>query len=209
MPAGLHARIVIRERLLSNDATIDIHSQNFLMKKSIGTRILISILASCFSCCALADTEADVIKSMSYNPKIKLLHKLAAFDGLLLGFDGGEWGGALIFLDKQGRATKVYDSNVKGIVTAGHQILVFSGLAHMGGNEGKIVELNQVANDPPSARELVTLEGEPSAVRQVDEQAVAFQVFTGFDRDGKMTYACKSFVNGFVSNLIGCATADN
>jgi len=180
------------------------------MKKTIGTRVLIAVLASCFSCCALADTEVDVIKSMSYyNPKIKLVHKLAAFDGLLLGFDGGEWGGALIFLDKQGRATKVYDSNIRGIVTAGHRILVFSGLAYMGSNEGKIVELNQVASDPPSARELVVLEGEPSAVRQVDEQTVVFQVFTGFDRDGKMTYACKSFVNGFVSNLIGCATADN
>jgi hypothetical protein len=145
--------------VISNDVTSRIHSRNFLMKKTIGARVLIAVLASCFSCCALADTEEDVIKSMSYNPKIKLVHKLAAFDGLLLGFDGGEWGGALIFLGKQGRATKVYDSNIRGIVTAGHRILVFSGLAHMGSNEGKIVELNQVASDPPSARELVVLEG--------------------------------------------------
>ena len=137
---------------------------------------------------------------------MKLVYKLPAFDGLLLGFDGGEWGGALIFLDKQGRATKVYAGNIKGIVTAGSRTLLFSGLAHMGGNEGKIVEITQTASAPPAARELVALQGEPSAVRQVDEQTVAFQVFTGFDREGKMTYVCKSFAHGFVSNWNGCAT---
>jgi hypothetical protein len=180
--------------------------QGSSMKSTVVTRILISVLALCFSCCAFADTETDVVNSLRYNPKIKLVHKLAVYDGVLLGFDGGEWGGALIFLDKHGRAIKLNRDNIKGIVTTGRRVLVFSGLAHLGGNEGKIVELTYMANGQLSARELANLQGEPSAVRQVNDQTVAFQVLTGPVRGGGMVHVCKSFAHGLVSNWSGCAT---
>jgi hypothetical protein len=174
------------------------------MKSTIGARILVSLVASCFSCCALADTEADVIKSMRYNPKIKLEHRLAAFDGVLLGFDGGEWGGALIFLDKHGRATEVVKDNIRGIVLADRRVLVFSGLAHLGSTRGKISELSQTANAPPIAHEVLDLHGEPSSVKKVSEQAVAFRVFSRIDQAGKMASVCKLYAQGLVSDWDGC-----
>ncbi len=177
------------------------------MKPTIAARILISVMASSFSCSVLADTEADVIKSMSYNPKITLEHKLVAFDGGFLGFDGGEWGGALIFLDKRGRATEVVSGNINGIARAGRQVLVFSGLAHLGVNTGKIVELTQMANAAPVAHDLIDLQGAPLDIRQVNEQTISFRVLTSFDHGKKMADVCKLYSQGVVSKWNGCKIA--
>lgn len=177
------------------------------MKTSIGKHLVCTVLALVLSGAALAETEADVVKSMSANPKIKLVHKLAAFEGMLLGFDGGEWGGAIIFLDGRGRATEVYSGNINGIVAVGGRVLAFSGLAHLGDNSGKIIELTRMAKRPPATRELVDLQGEPSDVHQVDEQTVSFRVYTDLDGKGKMYSACKAFAKGRVSNWNDCTGA--
>lgn len=170
----------------------------------VWTRIF-SFLMSSFLCChAGADAAADVIKSMSVNPKVKLAHKLGAFNGQLLGFDGGEWGGALIFLDNQGRATRLNERNIQGLVVSDGHVLAFSGLTHLGVNEGEITELIQMADGSLSERVLVDLQGEPSALERLNEQTIAFKVFSGFDSEGKMAYACKTISHGAVSNWFGC-----
>jgi hypothetical protein len=135
-----------------------------------------------------AATEEDVIKTV---PRFSQQFRLPLSDGTLLGFDAGEWGGRLIFLDRQGQATLINQENVNGLAKAGAHVLVFSGLDHLGGNTGSILELIRDKNGVPTVRPLLALQGTPLAIQQVDGETVLFRVGGGRDKQGKFIYSCK------------------
>ncbi|NUY82773.1 hypothetical protein HUK80_17875 [Flavobacterium sp. MAH-1] len=70
-------------------------------------------------------------------------------NGYILGFDKGENGGGLIFMDEAGNKTSIltetyeYGLNIKKIFLYNSKLLALEGLAHLGGNRGKIIEIFQ------------------------------------------------------------------
>ena len=67
-------------------------------------------------------------------------HVLAAGDGFLVGFDAGEWGGALYWFGKDGAGQqKLASENVRGLVALGPDTaLAIEGLAHLSMSEGRV-----------------------------------------------------------------------
>lgn len=67
-------------------------------------------------------------------------HVLAVGGGFLVGFDAGEWGGALYWFGKDGTGQrKLAGENVRGLVALGPDAAVaIEGLAHMGISEGRV-----------------------------------------------------------------------
>lgn len=165
---------------------------------------LFSVLAFCV--CASAGTRAspDVHITLGYNPKVKLQHVLPAFDGMLLGFDGGEWGGGLIFLDQGGGITQMSDHNIRGILRLEQRVFVFTGLSHMGINRGAVLEISLDANRLPAMRQLVDLQAAPSSITRLDDDSALFEVFTGRLQDDRRVYQCKRFAHGVVSDSDAC-----
>ncbi|MGV7207243.1 hypothetical protein ACLB1G_05255 [Oxalobacteraceae bacterium A2-2] len=153
---------------------------------------------------ARAESEAELVQSFKYlYPASRLAHKLAAFGGTLYGLDGGEWGGALVFRDRDGRSSKLYAENILGIVNLDGRVLVFSGLAHMDVNQGVVLELQHAAGGTVTVRGLARLPGAPLWPRQVDAQTVVFEVFAGHDNHSPV-YLCKSYVYNVISSSDRC-----
>jgi hypothetical protein len=62
--------------------------------------------------------------------------------GYLVGFNRGEWGGALLWYGNDSKLRKsLIDDNVVEIIPAGGALVAFVGLAHLGMDEGHAVEI--------------------------------------------------------------------
>ena len=117
-----------------------------------------------------------------------------SFGGELLGYDVGEWGGKLAFRDANGHVTDVIPDNVHAIIPHGEDMLVFTGLAHMGENHGAIYLLRQDPKRIFSVTQLHRLDGQPDRIEaDVDGGWIDFSVFTGQDdrRGGSWIYQCR------------------
>ena len=69
-------------------------------------------------------------------------HVKTVDDGLLVGFDAGEWGGALYATAADGsHARELAKENVVGFAELGGDVVVLTGLAHMGVSQGKVLHL--------------------------------------------------------------------
>ena len=126
--------------------------------------------------------------------------KIDAFGGELLGFDHGEWGGKLVFR-KNGKITDILNENVKAIVPMEQGILVFTGLSHLGTNEGYIYTLVQAGNSF-SVVGLQKLDGSPDWIRPLPHrESVVFRVFTGKEdmrtMPSQSIYQCKIIDRSF------------
>ena len=98
--------------------------------------------------------------------------------GLLMGSNRGEWGGELVYRNRQGKDEVLLTENVRGIFAAGSDALVFTGLAHMGINEGAVYRV--VPGRRPVARLLHRLIGEPRNIAQNRNGFhLEFQLFEG------------------------------
>jgi len=60
-------------------------------------------------------------------------------NGWLSGFDQGEWGGHLSFVDANGKATELYQENVRGFIETSRGVMVFVGLAHLTLDAGEVL----------------------------------------------------------------------
>jgi len=61
--------------------------------------------------------------------------------GILIGTDKGEWGGELIFKNKQDESIKIYNENILGIFYFNEDIYFLTGIAHGYINEGYLISL--------------------------------------------------------------------
>lgn len=69
---------------------------------------------------------------------------LSVPDGYLVGFDKGEWGGALGWFDKKGKGClKVFDGQVVKIAKVNNQIFAIEGLAHLSTSRGSVLKINR------------------------------------------------------------------
>ena len=89
-------------------------------------------------------------------------HVLAVSDGFLVGFDAGEWGGALYWFSKDGTsATKLADQNVHGLVAMAPDLVAsIEGLSHLTMSEGNVRWIEHVGSWRAGA--LTALDAGPS-----------------------------------------------
>jgi hypothetical protein len=104
-------------------------------------------------------------------------HVLPVSDGLIVGFDAGEFGGRAFWFSKVGREhhvlspfrepaslDDVHAENVHALVRFGADVLAFEGLAHLGMDEGRVLRIHQEADGRWRARTFATLPGAPEAI---------------------------------------------
>ena len=133
-----------------------------------------SLLSACDH--ASAATLADAIARTTANPNIKLKHTLEALGGSLLGFNGREHGGMLLFADLDGQATAFDIGNVKGFGQVGGRVFIFTGTVYPKNCEGTVKELTRRADGQLEVRLVQDLQGTPSRVRQRGDRMVEFDI---------------------------------
>jgi hypothetical protein len=118
-------------------------------------------------------------------------HVLAVTDGFLVGFDAGEWGGALFWLSSNGRTwRRLSEENVHGLVSLGpREVLVLQGLNHLSEARGSAGWIKQGANQQWTLSEQKKLDAGPQAfvaTRNAVYVATADSL-TRIDRDRQVT----------------------
>ncbi|MFO3706211.1 hypothetical protein ACI6Q5_14845 [Xanthomonas codiaei] len=132
-------------------------------------------------------------------------HSAYAFGGLLSGTDRGEWIGRLQFKDASGNVRVLLEENVLGIVENTHGVFVFTGLAHLGLNEGQMYRINRDERGLVTAALVRRLPGAPSQVIALSKSKALFLVFTGkFDAKGMLIFECYSLNGDSISRGTGC-----
>ncbi len=116
--------------------------------------------------------------------KFRPQHVLKVENGWLLGSDKGEWGGDLIFLDADQKATVLINDNVLGLfdTPAGH--VAVTGLAHMTFNYGYLFQLENNGKQW-SAHPFATLYGAPQLLQQTPDGTLLIANDFGSFRLGK------------------------
>jgi hypothetical protein len=131
-------------------------------------------------------------------------HSLDAFGGHLLGTDRGEWIGRLMFQDADGHLETILNENVHGIVKNPAGIFAFTGLAHLGANEGYIFVITRKPDGPVTASRLGRLPGAPTRVSQSQPEGVtSFLVYSGFSGNRPL-FECYQLTGNIVSRGHGC-----
>ncbi|MDP1824727.1 MAG: hypothetical protein Q8L48_15840 [Archangium sp.] len=85
---------------------------------------------------------------------------LALDGGFLLGTNRGEWGGELVW-SSGGKQRPLLEENIVGIHRLGGRLIVVTGLAHLGINEGAVFRVEFAADSTPHATEWRILPGVP------------------------------------------------
>jgi hypothetical protein len=139
-----------------------------------------------------------------------------ARSGLLVGYNHGEWGGALLWCSEDGSVRReLLDDNIVEIVPTTEGFIVLAGLTHLGGDRGRVVELvdegtgfhvgrmtelggapRAAAMEPSGATLVATTRG---LVRLTPE----FHVHRLIDTDWGMLYPVSIVVDGSATVYVG------
>lgn len=99
--------------------------------------------------------------------------------GWLAGGNRGEWGGELVFIPDNGKATKILDENIENIYKHGDRYIAITGLAHMSMNDGMIYELLQTKDGNWQTNEWLKLPGSPASSRLVETGEILINTIGG------------------------------
>ena len=89
-------------------------------------------------------------------------------DGWLSGFDQGEWGGHLYFVDATGKATELYQENVlQCLIETSRGVMVLAGLAHLSLDSGEVLIADYPITVDTKLHHLASLEGAPQAFTKI------------------------------------------
>ncbi|WP_133125671.1 hypothetical protein [Xanthomonas prunicola] len=92
-----------------------------------------------------------------------------------------------------------------GIIENAHGIFVFSGLLHLGLNEGALYAVGRNERGVVTARQVSRLPGAPSQIHLRSDDRTSFLVFTGkFDAQQQEIYECYFLAGDAVSRGSGC-----
>ncbi len=95
------------------------------------------------------------------------------------------------------------NENVHGIVKNSAGIFVFTGLAHLGNNEGYIYMVALGANEQVQTTLLGRLPGAPTQVSPKGDGSTTFLVYSGFSNNRPL-YECYSLTGRMVSRAYDC-----
>lgn len=164
-------------------------------------RMMLIVLLVCSGC----SKQPAQNESISAEPEtVTVNHVLPAFDGKLLGIDQGEWGGSLIYEDAAGRRQVVLAENVHGIIENPAGIFAFTGIAHLGINEGYIYVISRESNEKIYATMLGKLPGAPWQITQIADRRTAFLVYSGY-HDNAPYFECYELTGRIVSPSNACS----
>lgn len=99
--------------------------------------------------------------------------------GWLAGSDRGEWGGELMFLRDDGQQQLVLSDNVFDVFRFGERIVVITGLAHMGINDGEIHSLSPGPSGVWKASLWRVLPLAPQNARRVGDGLLRIEMYGG------------------------------
>jgi hypothetical protein len=107
---------------------------------------------------------------------------LAVNGGFLVGFDAGEFGGALFWFNETGdKRVQLADVNIIGITELRVGVVALSGLAHMGMSEGKLLRVSRT-RDTWSAAPWIDMHGAVEAFVRESSESMLVLSTTGLDR---------------------------
>ncbi len=110
------------------------------------------------------EIDPAVIDSGKSGQRITLgdRHVHRADKGWLVGFDAGEWGGALLWSDIDGNGwTKLASVNVVGFTELASSLLIFVSFVHMDIDEGQILRAERDKNNTWVVSSFADLDGAP------------------------------------------------
>jgi len=103
-------------------------------------------------------------------------------NGWLLGFDGGEYGGGLWFVDTNGNGTPLYRENVHGLVETSGGVMVFVGVAHMTIDRGEVLIARNPVTADTKLETLAPLDGAPETFTKISPDAALVVTTHGISR---------------------------
>jgi hypothetical protein len=103
-------------------------------------------------------------------------------NGWMLGFDGGEFGGGLWFVDANGTATQLYQENVRGFVETSRGVMVFVGVAHMTIDRGEVLIARNPVTADTKLEMLAPLDSAPETFTQISPDAALLVTTHGISR---------------------------
>ena len=104
----------------------------------------------------------EIIVSEGENGLVGDRQILRVTDGWLIGFDAGEWGGALWWFNEDGaNRRKLLEENVRGLIETRWGILVLTGLAHLSLDQGKVFRLHHSGVGEWEPDQTALLDGAP------------------------------------------------
>lgn len=130
-------------------------------------------------------------------------HSLPAFDGKLLGTDKGEWVGKLMYQDEAGKIHVLLNENVHGIIKNEAGIFAFTGLSHLGTNDGYLHVITQGPDRTVKTKLLGRLPGAPSQVQQQSNGSASFLVHAGYRNDSPY-HECYALAGKTVDHSLDC-----
>jgi hypothetical protein len=160
--------------------------------------LLLTVILVLCSCSADQSTPAQALEIVVPD------YSLDVFGGRLLGTDRGEWIGKLMFQDADGNLETILNENVHGIVKNSDGVFVFTGLAHLGANEGYIFTIARKPDGPVTASRLGRLPGAPTRINQPQpDGATSFLVHSGFSGNRPLL-ECYQLIGNTVSRGHDC-----
>jgi hypothetical protein len=99
----------------------------------------------------------------------------------------------------------ILEKNILGIIKNKDGVFVFTGLDHLGMNEGLLYVVKPDTNNVPRPELLVRLPGFPTRMHQEPDGTIKFIVFTGGrDQQGGFVHECYQLEGQAVSRGTGC-----
>jgi HEAT repeat protein len=93
---------------------------------------------------------------------------LRVADGWIAGSNRGEWGGELVFINDSGDQQIIADTNVEDVYLLGDRLVAVTGLAHLGINEGMLLQLSRSESGVWTSTPWRSLPGAPQSSTLVE-----------------------------------------
>ncbi len=103
-------------------------------------------------------------------------HTHPVFGGTLFGYDHGEFGGGLLFADRQNNTHRILDENIVGIYSSNSDIFVFTGISHLSITKGAIYKIDLNQKHFPLAQKIGKLSGKPYKIIPSKDKGIVFRV---------------------------------
>jgi len=88
--------------------------------------------------------SGDTIVGTAMNPEDRLFNhsnELPVFNGIIAGYDRGEFGGKVAFIPNSGQEYNLINENFRGFYTLEDRVFVLTGFSHMFSDKGHIYEI--------------------------------------------------------------------
>lgn len=121
--------------------------------------------------------EGKVVRKRKIVPDVGI--KLQ--EGYLLGSSRGEWGGELIYMDKNGKSQTILEENIQGVYHYASEIVVVTWLAHMSFNWGMIYKVSKDKHGNWMAQKWRSLPGAPIFSSMLKNESLYVQSY--FDKN--------------------------